>query len=122
MLPGSEVVDVEREKPRFTAAEAFAFLARAAQAFEAKPFTPHRLFQNGHAQTLAAYAWPREFRFYSESDEERLFEVEPGVQVLAHCRWQENRDQHPTLLAWHGIEGSTSSNYRARTFGLWSRS
>ena len=115
MLPGSEVVEVEREKPRFTAAEAFAFLARASHAFEANPFTPHRLFQNGHAQTLAAYAWPREFRFYAESDEERLFEVAPGIRVLAHCRWQVNRDEHPTLLAWHGIEGSTSSNYMQAT-------
>ena len=115
MLPGSEVVEVEREKPRFTAAEALAFLARAAHAFEAKPFTAHRIFRNGHAQTLAAYAWPRGFRFYSERDQERFFEVEPGVKVLAHCRWQTNAIEHPTIVVWHGIEGSTSSNYMQAT-------
>lgn len=60
---------------------------------------------------MAAYAWPRRFRFASESDQERLFEVAPGVKVLAHCRWQTNPHDHPTIVVWHGIEGSTSSNY-----------
>jgi predicted alpha/beta-fold hydrolase len=86
-------------------------LARAKQIFATKPFRSHRIFRRGHAQTIAAYAWPRRFRFVSESDEERLFEVEPGVRVLAHCRWQTERDEHPTIVIWHGIEGSTSSNY-----------
>jgi predicted alpha/beta-fold hydrolase len=86
-------------------------LARAKQIFAAKPFRSHRVFRRGHAQTIAAYAWPRRFRFGSERDEERLFEVEPGVRVLAHCRWQAERDNHPTIVIWHGIEGSTASNY-----------
>lgn len=111
MHPGSEVVDVERDQPRFTAATALAFLARVARAFKENPFKPHRIFRNGHAQTLAAYAWPRGFRFYSERDQERLFEVATGVRVLAHCRWQVNPAEHPTMVVWHGIEGSTSSNY-----------
>ena len=86
-------------------------LDRARQAFAGKSFRPHSLFRTGHAQTIAAYAWPRRFRFASESDEERLFEVEPGVRVLAHCRWQSERDKHSTIVVWHGIEGSTGSNY-----------
>src|SRR5258705_378551 len=86
-------------------------LDRARQAFAGKSFRPHSLFRNGHVQTIAAYAWPRRFRFASESDEERLFEVEPGVKVLAHCRWQSERDKHATIVVWHGIEGSTGSNY-----------
>lgn len=44
-----------------------------------------------------------------------MFEVAPGVKVLAHCRWQANRDKHPTIVAWHGIEGSTASNYMQAT-------
>lgn len=91
--------------------KACALLARARQSFQGKPFRSHRLFRNGHAQTIAAYAWPRGFRFYSERDEERLFEVAPGVKVLAHCRWQTNPKQHATIVVWHGIEGSTSSVY-----------
>jgi uncharacterized protein len=86
-------------------------LARARQAFAVKPFKPHSIFRNAHAQTIAAYAWPRRFRFVSEHDEERLFEVAPGVRVLAHCRWQTERDKYPTIVIWHGIEGSTASNY-----------
>jgi predicted alpha/beta-fold hydrolase len=86
-------------------------LSRAARAFEKKPFRPHPLFQNGHAQTLAAYAWPRRFRLRAEPDEERLFTVDTGVQVLAHCRWQSDRTRHPTIVIWHGIEGSSSSVY-----------
>ena len=91
--------------------KARALLARVQQAFVRKSFQAHSFFRGGHAQTIAAYAWPRRFRFISESDEERLFEVEPGVRVLAHCRWQSERAKHPTIVVWHGIEGSTSSNY-----------
>jgi predicted alpha/beta-fold hydrolase len=111
MLPDADVLAAEREKPRLTTAGTRAFLSRAAQTFEANSFRPHRLFHNGHAQTIAAYLWPRRFRFLSERDQERLFEVAPGVKVLAHCRWQTNASDHPTLVVWHGIEGSTSSNY-----------
>ena len=91
--------------------KARALLARAQKHFATNPFQPHRFFRGGHAQTIAAYAWPRRFRFASERDEERLFEVAPGVRVLAHCRWQTERDQHSTIVIWHGIEGSTASNY-----------
>jgi predicted alpha/beta-fold hydrolase len=115
MLPDTEVIEVEPEKSRFTADSVPALLARAAATFATKPFKPHRLFQNGHAQTIAAYLWPRRFRFASESDEERLFEVAPGVKILAHCRWQSDAKACPTIVAWHGIEGSTSSNYMQAT-------
>lgn len=91
--------------------QARALLSRASKIFAIKPFIPHRILRNGHAQTLGAYAWPRRFRFLSERDQERLFEVEPGIKVLAHCRWQVNPSEHPTIVIWHGIEGSTSSNY-----------
>jgi predicted alpha/beta-fold hydrolase len=95
--------------------KARAFLERVRRVFAGKSFKSHRLFQNGHAQTIAAYAWPRGFRFHSEADEERYFEVAPGVKVLAHCRWQANRHEHPTIVAWHGIEGSSASVYMLAT-------
>ena len=96
-------------------ATAKAFLTKVAKAFEINPFKPHSVFSGGHAQTIAAYAWPRRFRFASERDEERLFEVAPGVKVLAHCRWQSDAKACPTIVVWHGIEGSTSSNYMQAT-------
>jgi predicted alpha/beta-fold hydrolase len=88
-----------------------ALLSRVSEMIQEKPFQPHPLLSNAHAQTLGAYAWPRRSSLRTKPDDERLFEVAPGVNVLAHCRWQAERRQHPTLLVWHGIEGSTSSVY-----------
>ncbi|MEA2203649.1 MAG: uncharacterized protein QOE77_425 [Blastocatellia bacterium] len=94
-------------------------LAEIGRDFAARPFTPHPLFTGGHAQTLAAYGWPGRTALHPkhQSDEERLFTVAPGVRVLAHCRWQENRRDHPTMVMWHGIEGSSSAGYMLSTAG-----
>jgi len=87
-----------------------------AEQFKAKPFVPHRLLQHGDLQTLSAYFWPGRFRSRDlTGDEQRLFEVEPGSQVLARCRWQTNRATQPTLLIWHGLGGSTASAYMLTT-------
>ena len=93
-----------------------AFLKKIAQTLKAKPFTPHPALTNGHAQTLAAYNWPRPFlRRAHRRDEARLFEVEPGVRLLAHCRWQKDRHSHPTMLLAHGLEGASTSVYMLGT-------
>jgi predicted alpha/beta-fold hydrolase len=115
MLPESDTVEIKGDKHGFAPDEARAFLTLVARLFKMNPFKPHQLFQNGHAQTLAAYAWPRGFRFYSERDQERFFSVAPDVKVLTHCRWQVDPREHPTIIAWHGIEGSTGSNYMLAT-------
>jgi predicted alpha/beta-fold hydrolase len=86
-------------------------LSEAAHIFASKPFHPHPLFRGAHAQTLAGYAWPRRFRLRSSLDKERLFQVAPTTRVLAHCRWQPEPRNHPTIVAWHGIEGSSDSVY-----------
>lgn len=84
-----------------------------------KPFRPHPLFRGGHAQTLAGFAWPRRFRLRElRRDEARFFEVEPGVRLLAHCRWQKERAAHPTLVLVHGLEGSSTSVYMLSTARL----
>ncbi|HEY5074484.1 MAG TPA: alpha/beta fold hydrolase [Pyrinomonadaceae bacterium] len=91
-------------------------LARIARDFKTKPFIPYRLLKQGDAQTIGAYLWPRRFRSGDRTgDEERLFEVEPGSQVLARCRWQPDRAEQPTLVMWHGMEGSTASSYMLTT-------
>jgi predicted alpha/beta-fold hydrolase len=87
------------------------FLSRAGEVLGQKPFRPHPLFNNRHAQTLAAYVWPRRYRLESLRDEERLFEVASGVRLLAHCRWHSEPRRQPTIVLWHGIEGSSSSVY-----------
>src|SRR5438552_2936168 len=84
------------------------------QKLKSQDFVPHRVFQRGDTQTLAAYLWPLRPRDRT-GDEERFFQVEPGSQVMARCRWQENRAEHPTLVMWHGMEGSTASSYMLTT-------
>ena len=87
-------------------------LAPVRSALMEQPFVPHPLFKNGHAQTLAAYAWPRRYRLKELTrDHSRLFEVEPGVRLLAHYRWQELKQERPTMMLLHGLEGSTESIY-----------
>jgi predicted alpha/beta-fold hydrolase len=81
-----------------------------------KPFTPHPFFVSGHAQTLGGYAWPRRFRTTEHRhDERRLFEIEPGVQLLGYCRWRDARLDHPTLIVVHGLEGSSDARYMLGT-------
>lgn len=91
-------------------------LAQVTAKFQDQPFVPARFFTQGDMQTLAAYFWPGRFRPRDVSeDEERLFEVEPGTRVLARCRWQPDRTHHPTLVLWHGLEGSSASAYMLTT-------
>ena len=84
------------------------------QKLKSQAFIPHSVFQGGDTQTLAAYLWPLRPRDRT-GDEERLFQVEPGSQILARCRWQLNRTEHPTIVMWHGMEGSTASAYMVST-------
>jgi predicted alpha/beta-fold hydrolase len=88
-------------------------LEAVGRALGEKPFRPHRRFASGHAQTVARHFWPRRRELTREAagDEERLFEVEPGVRVLVHCRWQPRRLNAPTVLLVHGLEGSSESTY-----------
>jgi len=100
--------EVESNQP---VERADAFLSRVARLFATKPFHPHQMFRGGHAQTLAAFAWPRRRKFKTVRDQERIFQTAPDVKVLAHCRWQQDRIAHPTIVIWHGIEGSSESTY-----------
>ncbi len=74
-----------------------------------EPFRPRRPFLNGHAQTIAGNFLPR--RNLLPPPEERLFNVEPGVQVLCHCHWQSQRASAMTVVIVHGLEGSSDSQY-----------
>jgi uncharacterized protein len=83
---------------------------------ESRPFIPPPLLAQGDLQTIAAFLWPGRFRPRDRTgDERRLFEVEPGSQVLGRCRWHEHPTEHATLVMWHGIEGSASSAYMLST-------
>src|SRR3712207_5934981 len=91
-------------------------LGDVANLISGRPFEPHPLLRRGHAQTVAGWAWPRPWRLKDlrrarTMDEYRLFEVEPGVRLLARCRWQGDRISSPTLILVHGLGGSDSSPY-----------
>jgi uncharacterized protein len=60
-------------------------------------------------QTLAAFFLPRHIEL--PASEERLIDVEPGIPVLCHCLWQEDRKNALTLIVLHGLEGSSESQY-----------
>ena len=76
---------------------------------ETRLFTPRRWLRGGHVQTLASFLIAR--RFHVPAPEERLIEVEPGVQVLCHCHWQTDRAHALTVIIVHGLEGSSTSQY-----------
>jgi uncharacterized protein len=73
-------------------------------------FEPHRWLRNRHLMTLAGALLPRHTPGLPPVDD-RLFEVEPGTQLLARCHWQREPRRSPTLALVHGLEGSSESGY-----------
>lgn len=75
-----------------------------------RPFVPRPGLAHGHVMTLVAWARPRAFPGLPPR-EARLIRVADDTQVLAHCYWQPQRVGRPTLLALHGLEGSSDAHY-----------
>jgi predicted alpha/beta-fold hydrolase len=75
-----------------------------------KPFEPHSLLRNPHAQTLAAAFLPRRFPRLPGSVA-RDFETEPGTRIRGQCHWQAAPSERPTLVLVHGLEGSSESGH-----------
>ena len=75
-----------------------------------KPFEPHALLKNAHAQTILASFALR--RFLLPAGEERLFRVDAETQLKGLCHWQPGqRRDVPVIVIVHGLEGSCDSNY-----------
>lgn len=73
-------------------------------------FTPPGWLRGGHRMTV--YAWARRRSFPNLPPAvPRFFDVEPGTRVLAHCHWQPDAASHPTIVALHGLEGSSDAHY-----------
>src|SRR5215475_5943110 len=87
----------------------------ALDAMNRDPFVPHPAIRNAHAQTLAGAFVRRRFSEITRRCEPRLFDTAPGVRVLAQCSWQRARQESPTLVLVHGMEGSTESRYMLGT-------
>src|ERR1700681_1971249 len=72
-------------------------------------FLPRRRLRGGHIQTLASYFLHR--RIELPPHEERLVEVERHNKVLCRCHWQSDRRRALTVVAVHGLEGASDSQY-----------
>src|SRR5690349_1414451 len=61
---------------------------------------------------MTLYAWAKHRALASlPAAETRYFDVAADARVLAHCNWQPDRTSAPTLLALHGLEGSSQAHY-----------
>src|SRR5262245_51069753 len=73
-------------------------------------FVPRALLRNGHRMTLYGWGNPRYFPRLP-APTRRLFTVARSTRVAADCHWQEERWKRPTLVALHGLNGSSEAHY-----------
>src|SRR4029453_7730545 len=74
------------------------------------PFVPRPSLCGGHRMTLYSWGNPRYFPQLPQSTR-RYFDVAPCARVTADCHWQARRWEHATLLALHGLNGSSDAHY-----------
>ena len=61
---------------------------------------------------MTLYTWGRPRSFPDlPAPQPRYFDVASDARVLAHCHWQRKPWERPTLMALHGLEGSTEAHY-----------
>jgi uncharacterized protein len=74
------------------------------------PFVPRAGLSNSHVMTVVAWARRRQFAALPEP-EARIIRVSDDTEVLARCFWQPDRSSRHTILALHGLEGSSEVHY-----------
>lgn len=73
-----------------------------------QPFVP--ILKNPHLLTIAGNYWPRRLDLERFPVVEKLYNTEPGVQVLVHSQHPEG-DPRAQLILVHGLEGSSTAGY-----------
>jgi len=73
-----------------------------------RPF--HPLFKNPHLLTIAGNYWPRRLDEQRFPTQAKLYETEPGVQVLVHSQRPPAEPTAEVILV-HGLEGSSDAGY-----------
>ena len=68
------------------------------------------LFKNPHLLTILGNYWPRNLDVNRYPVQERLYQTEPGVQVLVHSQ-HPGGDPVAQLVIMHGLEGSSAAGY-----------
>jgi predicted alpha/beta-fold hydrolase len=74
------------------------------------PFVPRPLLRSGHAMTVYGWGAPRTFPGLP-APVERCFDPAPHTRIVAHCHWQPEPRTRPTLIALHGLNGSSQAHY-----------
>jgi len=75
-----------------------------------KDFVPRPSLTNGHLMTLFGWGNPRHFPRLPPPVV-RYFDVAPDARVLAHCHWQPEPWRQLTVIALHGLNGSSDAHY-----------
>jgi predicted alpha/beta-fold hydrolase len=73
-------------------------------------FEPRASLRNAHWMTLYSWGNPRHFPRLP-APARRYFDVAPATRVVADCHWQAQPWNHPTLIALHGLNGSSEAHY-----------
>src|SRR4026207_951904 len=73
-------------------------------------FVPRPSLAGGHAMTLYSWGNPRYFPALPPPTR-RYFAGDPRARVAAECHWQSHRWDRPTLIALHGLNGSSDAHY-----------
>ena len=71
----------------------------------------HPLFRGGDLQTIVGRYWPNPFDETAHKTETRLFRTSENVEVLARINRPSSRGAQGTVLAVHGLTGSSESSY-----------
>lgn len=73
-------------------------------------FAPRAWLADGHRMTLYGWGNPRHFPDLP-APSRRYFDVDHDSRVAADCHWQADRWRRPTLIALHGLNGSSDAHY-----------
>src|SRR5436309_14992224 len=73
-------------------------------------FVARASLRNGHWMTLYGWGNPRYFPALPPAAR-RYFDVAAETRVAADCHWQQRPWQHPTVVALHGLNGSSDAHY-----------
>jgi uncharacterized protein len=73
-------------------------------------FVPRAGLRGGHRMTLFGWGNPRQFP-QLPPPVVRYFDIAHQTRVMAHCHWHADSQNRPTILALHGLNGSSNSHY-----------
>ena len=84
-------------------------------------FSPRKSLANGHWMTLFGWGNPRYFPRLP-APTRRIFDVAGDARVAADCHWQPRLAECATLIALHGLNGSSEAHYmRGLAAKAWAR-